>query len=80
MGTERGTSKILCSDLLCKFRHNNRVGSKAQYECSLDLSDAVMVLKRFGYTTCEIGMGEALIGTEVLTRNFINRLKYNGRM
>lgn len=72
--------KSICEDMDCKFKHKHRYGNKEKNECSLDLSDAIMIFKRFLHTSCEIGMGEYIIGTPELTKNLITRLKQQGRM
>jgi hypothetical protein len=72
--------KSNCEDLNCAFKNKSRTFDGAKDECALDTSDAIMFFKRFNFTTCEIGMGERLIGDEQLTKNVISRLKGRGRM
>ena len=48
--------QIVCDDVNCKFKLKNDTTQKQAQTCCLELQDAIEFMKRYHYTTCEVGM------------------------
>lgn len=72
---------VLCDDIECKFKQTNRGLNKQAQECALDTPDAIEFLKKYGFTTCEVGMGEKCVhANHIDNTRVIMKLKYKGRL
>lgn len=71
---------VLCDDVGCQFKQKNRGMSKLVHECALETCDAIDFFKKYGITTCELGMGEEKASDSIIeNQRIIMNMKYKGR-
>ena len=80
-GKKRREVIVRCEDCNCRFRLQKRRNEKLPDECIFENDEAVMFLRKYGVTTCDVGMGYKTIDSDTEDNKKIKmKLRYKGRI